>query len=61
MKVVFNGRRAGSIGCTYLITDEVLNDPTVDYEACRLELYNMGYEYVVFIKKVEDWLEEESP
>lgn len=54
MKVVFNGRRAGALGCTYKIIEEIVNDPSENYEACQLELYNMGYDNIMFIKEYKD-------
>lgn len=58
MKVIFTGRKAGAIGRTYKIVAEVKNDPSISYEACRLELYDMGYEHIMFIDK---YVEPELP
>lgn len=49
-KVCFTGRKAGSIGVTYPMVAEVLNDPYEDLEACRTELYNIGYEHVTKLR-----------
>ena len=54
MKVVFNGRKAGAIGRTYQIVAEISNNPAENYEACQLELYNMGYDNIMFIKEHKD-------
>jgi hypothetical protein len=51
VKVVFNGRKAGAIGRTYQIVAEISNNPAENYEACQLELYNMGYDNIMFIEK----------
>lgn len=49
-KVCFTGRKYGAIGVTYPMVAEVLNDPHEDIEACRLELYDLGFESITNLR-----------
>lgn len=53
-KVCFTGRKYGAIGVTYPMVAEVLNDPHEDIEACRLELYDLGFESVTKLRAFPD-------
>lgn len=53
-KVCFTGRKRGAIGVTYTMVVEVLNDPHKDIEACRLELYDLGFESVTKLRAFPD-------
>lgn len=53
LEVIFSGRVAGAIGINYDIIEWVENDPRIDEEACRLELYNK-YDHISNIRIAED-------
>jgi len=45
VEVIFTGCRLGSIGVRYRIKEWVKNDPTINEDACRLEL-SEKYEHI---------------